>query len=102
MIDPLNDGGHPVPRAPITGAEHPDETLTIDATALSGRERQQLATILRRAAIAPSIDPPVADQLTRAAAAAYLLVPEELRQHEMRRRLDAALDERGNVRTPRE
>ncbi|WP_433369069.1 hypothetical protein ACQPZX_42765 [Actinoplanes sp. CA-142083] len=75
-----------------------DSVVTVDATELSGAERQQLAAILRRAAAAPSIDPPVADQLTRAAAAASLLVPAELRNEDMRRRLDAALDERGNPR----
>lgn len=74
------------------------DLVTIDATGLSGTERQQLAAILRRAAIAPSIDPPVADLLVRAAAAARLLVPDELRQAEMRRRLDNALQPDGRLR----
>lgn len=76
-----------------------DDRIVIDATALTGPQREQLAMVLGRAAAAPSIDEPVADLLTRAAAAAHLAVPEQLRVAEMRRRLDAALTPDGRVRS---
>lgn len=74
------------------------DRIIIDASALDGPQRQELAMILRRAAHAPSIGPAVADLLTRAAAAAYCTIPEELTRAEMRRRLDAALTPDGRVR----
>ncbi|MEV6847626.1 hypothetical protein [Actinoplanes sp. NPDC051411] len=77
--------------------EH-DPYIVIDTSALTGPQRQQLAVILQRAAIAPSLDQPVADLLHRAECCARLLVPEELRLADMRRRLDAALTPDGRVR----
>lgn len=80
------------------GATMADHHIDIDAGPLDGPQRRELHMILKRAAHAPSISAPVADLLTRAAAAAYLTIPEELTRAEVRRRMDEALTPDGRVR----
>jgi hypothetical protein len=83
----------PDPRPEVLTAATLDDIAFLDIAGLTVDERQHLATFLGRMALHPSLTEAVASELRRAQACVRLTLPDGQRHADMRRRLDAALDQ---------